>query len=38
MSKALDYHDAFVVLPLRVKVYDSEVYGPDESDVQHGIE
>lgn len=31
------YHDTFIVLPLGVKVDDSEVYGPDEGDVQHGI-
>lgn len=31
------YHDAFVVLPLSVKVNDPEVDGPDEHDVQHGV-
>lgn len=32
------YHHAFIVLPFRVKVNHSEVYGPDEGDVQHGVE
>lgn len=31
------YHHAFVVLPFSVEVDDSEVYGPDEGGVQHGV-
>ena len=37
LSKLSAYHHTFVVLPLRVKVDDSVVYGPDECDVQHGV-
>lgn len=31
------YHDTFILLPLCIKVDDSEVYSPDKCDVQHGV-
>lgn len=31
------YHNTFIVLPLRAKIDDPEVYGPDECNVQHGV-
>lgn len=37
MIKMLTYHYLLIMLPLSIEVNDSEVNGPDESDVQHGV-